>query len=560
MTFPEQGVHDWGSIGFCPRCGSHNIRIRQGKHYSQLWRCRGCRRTFHTPAIRETWFAKRNASNYVFAEDIPRMENRVRRSRGNTGQRRRRNPGKSHVLWSFAVVVLVALAAAWFWWANGTRLDSDFLDAIRSQGSSGAAQQISSPSPPNIKPRLPELSAGRHPESPVPSVVLPARPSVDPSVLTSSTATPDRPTAMTIAAWVPPTATPPLRLPTLIATPVAPHSRHREEKLYMLQLINTERTRAGAAPVVLGTNIAAQLHAESALANCFSGHWGLDGLKPYMRYSLAGGYQSNGENGHGSDYCIKASDSYLALGPIRQEIQESMTGWMASSGHRRNILDPSHQKVNIGIAWDTYNLKVFQHFEGDYVQYHSLPSISNGTLTLTGSLKNGGRLRNVRDLGVQIHYAPPPGPLTPGQVARSYCYDNGLQVASLREPLPFGSYWTENRFTTTYSPCPDPADVPSSAQPANSPTQANRLWKEAYDRSNSMVDSSIVVPWITSEKFEVNSYDFAVEADISDVLLEHGNGVYSIVVWGILGGKQSVMSKYSIFHGVIPPDTYTNSR
>ena len=69
----------------------------------------------------------------------------------------------------------------------------------------------------------------------------------------------------------------------------------------MLQLINEERVRAGVAPVVLGDNIAAQLHAESALENCFSSHWGINGLKPYMRYSLAGGYQSNAENGYGRE-------------------------------------------------------------------------------------------------------------------------------------------------------------------------------------------------------------------------------------------------------------------
>ena len=44
---------------------------------------------------------------------------------------------------------------------------------------------------------------------------------------------------------------------------------------------------------------AAQLHAESLPESCFSSHWGIDGLKPYMRYSLAGGYQRNGENGNG---------------------------------------------------------------------------------------------------------------------------------------------------------------------------------------------------------------------------------------------------------------------
>ena len=113
----------------------------------------------------------------------------------------------------------------------------------------------------------------------------------------------------------------------------------------MLELINSERTKAGVPPVTLGNNIAAQLHAESSLANCFSGHWGADGLKPYMRYSLAGGYQTNGENGSGSDYCISASDRYRALGNIKAEIREMMEGWMNSPGHRRNILGKWHRKV-----------------------------------------------------------------------------------------------------------------------------------------------------------------------------------------------------------------------
>ena len=130
----------------------------------------------------------------------------------------------------------------------------------------------------------------------------------------------------------------PTAIPT--ATPTAvppPNLRHIDEKRYMLELINAERTKAGLDPVVLGDNRAAQLHAEAALQNCFSSHWGVDGLKPYMRYSLAGGYQSNGENGSGSDYCIGESDGYRPLGRIYQEIRETMDGWLDSPGHRRNI-------------------------------------------------------------------------------------------------------------------------------------------------------------------------------------------------------------------------------
>ena len=328
----------------------------------------------------------------------------------------------------------------------------------------------------------------------------------------------------------------------------------------MLPLINDERARVGAGPVVLGDNIAAQLHAESALSNCFSGHWGLDGLKPYMRYSLAGGYQSNGENGHGSDYCIKASDGYRPIGNIQMEIREAMAGWMSSPGHRRNILDPSHIKVNIGIAWDRYNVKVFQHFEGDYVEYQHLPEIDGGILKMSGNTRNGARLGSRRDLGVQIYYDPPPAPLTPGQVARTYCYDNGLRVASLRERLTDGSFWPEDRFTTTYSPCPDPADVPADAPPARSPTEANRLWEEAYDRSRLTVERAITVPWIDATKFHVTGGAFDVEADISEVLDKHGDGVYSVLVWGLIDGQDAVLSEYSIFHGIVPPDAYYPGR
>ena len=166
-----------------------------------------------------------------------------------------------------------------------------------------------------------------------------------------------------------------------------PHLRHLAEKEYMLELINEERDRLALPLLELGTNNAAQLHAESALEHCFSSHWGVDGLKPYMRYSLAGGYQSNGENGSGLNYCIKTSDRYQALSGISTEIEEAMNGWMNSPGHRANILDTTHKKVNIGLAWDRYNLMAFQHFEGDYVEYTALPKIEDGDLSFEGQVK-----------------------------------------------------------------------------------------------------------------------------------------------------------------------------
>ena len=351
--------------------------------------------------------------------------------------------------------------------------------------------------------------------------------------------------------------------PTATRTPVPegaghPASRHLAEKQYMLELINIEREKAGVPLVELGSNVAAQLHAEASIENCISSHWGIDGLKPYMRYSLAGGYQPNGENWSGIDYCIKASDGYSAIQSINRKIDRSMEGLMNSPGHRRNILNKYHRKVNVGLAWDSYNFNLAQHFEGDYVEFDSLPKIENGVLSFRGNGKNGVRFAEDRDLGVIILYDPPPHGLTRGQVSRTYCYDNGRQVASLRWPLTDGRRWTQDEYTGTYNKrCPDPYDVPPDAPPPNSLNEAHEFWEEAYKKSQDRDEQTITVPWVSASEWTADDQSFSVTADISEILDEYGSGVYTIMIWGNLRGERAVISQHSIFHGVTLPDTYT---
>ncbi len=254
---------------------------------------------------------------------------------------------------------------------------------------------------------------------PLPTPVPTPTPTMTPSP--TATFTPAPTSTPTTTPTPSPTETPtpratPRPTTTSIPTALSPHLRHLEHKEYMLALINAERAKAGLNPVVLGNNIAAQLHAEASLASCFSSHWGMDGLKPYMRYSLAGGYQSNGENWYGSDYSIKPHENYRPLESIKQEIEDAMKSWMDSPGHRRNILNPTHKKVNIGLAWDRFNIVANQHFEGDYVEYDSLPTIEGTVLSLSGRVKNGVRFSGVSDLSVQVFYDPPFHPLTRGQL------------------------------------------------------------------------------------------------------------------------------------------------
>ena len=371
-------------------------------------------------------------------------------------------------------------------------------------------------------------------------------------VVSSLTPTPTLTPASTstLTATSTPTATlTPRPAATSTPTVLSPHLRHLEHKEHMLDLINAERVQDGKVRLILGDNIAAQLHAEDALRNCFSGHWGLDGLKPYMRYSLAGGYQSNGENGRGLDYCIKPSDNFRPLGDIQQEIRDAVIGWMESPGHRRNILDPTHKKVNIGLAWDRYNLMAFQHFEGDYVEYDELPSIQGTVLFLSGRVKNGVKFSSRADLGVQVYYDPPVHPLTRGQVTRTYCYNYGRQIAMLSQP----GRWATDESTASHHPCPNPYDVPPSAPAPQSAHAADRFWEEAYRASNALSSQSITVPWVTASEWKASGTEFSVTANMGDMR----PGVYTVVLWAPLGGMDSVISEYSIFHEVTPPTTYS---
>ena len=175
----------------------------------------------------------------------------------------------------------------------------------------------------------------------------------------NATSTPAPPTATPTSG--PPTVTPTPVLSTVTPTPVtSPQLRHLEEKEYMLTLINAERVKAGVDSVVLGDNIAAQLHAESSLDNCVGSHWGVDGLKPYMRYSHGRRLPVERRKlvwqrllHHRSHQGVPQGYRYRAIEDTRcKRCETTMEGWMDSPGHRRNILDPWHKKVNIGLAWD----------------------------------------------------------------------------------------------------------------------------------------------------------------------------------------------------------------
>ena len=161
---------------------------------------------------------------------------------------------------------------------------------------------------------------------------------------------------------------------------------HDELTAYALSLINSDRQTSSNAPNVTLISVnSAQQHAEDMLKNSYFSHWDTKGYKPYVRYTLAGGQGAVNENiaaRFGSSLDPKAAIKDLEQSMMNDDAE-------ANWGHRNNILNPFHNKVGIGIAYDNDSFYMVQDFEDDYVQWTNL-SISQGEATMGGTFTKSG--------------------------------------------------------------------------------------------------------------------------------------------------------------------------
>ena len=321
---------------------------------------------------------------------------------------------------------------------------------------------------------------------------------------------------------------------------------------YALTLINQARTDAGVDELVLDDNPAAQSHAENSAAHCTRGHWDTDGLKPYMRYTLAGGEEYSTENVFAIDFCPEDLDNYQLETP-REQIDFAMGRFLDSPGHRQTILDPHHRKVGIGLTYQAPTIWFVQLFVGDYIEYETKPTIDGGMLYLSGRVKNGADISD-DSAKVTIYYDPPPEPLTRGQLSRTYCYNYGQRIAGIRPPSEPGSANIDDELTieVTSSQCPDPYDIPPNSPSPMTNDEAQENWQQARDQSQTKSTRHLTIPLITANEWSVSNDDFNISADIFDLLSQHGNGVYAIVLWGEINGEPAPISEYSIFVSSLP--------
>ena len=188
---------------------------------------------------------------------------------------------------------------------------------------------------------------------------------------------------------------------------------------YMLSIINQNRSEHGLAPVSLSNESSAQQHADSMLEYGYFSHWDLFGMKPYMRYTLLGGRGSVDEN-VAFRYQSNGVDVFNAL----QEMEYGMMdndSICCNNGHRDNILDPNHNQVSIGVAYNATTVYLVEDFIDNYIGWlYGTPSYSNGDTVLKGSIQKGYQISTI-----DITYDQPVKNMTPSTVPETpYSFGN----------------------------------------------------------------------------------------------------------------------------------------
>ncbi|MFE7935435.1 CAP domain-containing protein [Streptomyces sp. NPDC057456] len=154
----------------------------------------------------------------------------------------------------------------------------------------------------------------------------------------SKTTTPPAPTRTTAAPK--PTAAPPsttTAAPKPPATTAPAAGTATPAVARVVDLVNSERAKVGCSPVILNAKLsqAAQAHSADMASHNTMSHTGSDGSDPGQRITRTGYLWSTyGEN--------------VAYGYSTPE--QVMAGWMASAGHKRNILDCGFKEIGVGVA------------------------------------------------------------------------------------------------------------------------------------------------------------------------------------------------------------------
>lgn len=204
--------------------------------------------------------------------------------------------------------------------------------------------------------------------------------------------------------------------------PAATHESLRMAlKLELLEQINRDRARHGLPPVALDLHASAiaDAYCEEQVRHRTLGHFGIDGLAPYMRYSLAGG-----DDGLSQNTAAWSAPYEFPEDRIGELIRRSHMAMVAEippdDGHRRAILDPFATHVGLGLAWNGGEIRMTEEFLRRYIHWsRPLPRVAALGERPWGS----GRVIDGFAIDrITVHWERHPAPLTPAMANRIASY------------------------------------------------------------------------------------------------------------------------------------------
>ena len=385
--------------------------------------------------------------------------------------------------------------------------------------------------------------------SPTPTVTPTPSPTPTPTVTPTPSPTPTPTPSPTPTLTPTPTATPlptdtPTPRPTSTPTPTpTPTPSVQDLRAFVLDLINQARTENGLGSVTLGSNRSAQDHAKSLLANNHSGHWGLDGLLPYMRYTLAGGEGYAAENVSTSIINPAGLGRYRARTP-QEILTKQHEGLINSPGHSRNILNPWHTHVSLGIDCSPIVCAIVQLSEGNYVSFDQAPDIDRGHPKFQGKDPFSFLI------SFRVHLVSPvTSPPYPGSTGSHVQLHRGTTAGPLSYTNPLARGITIGR--NSYNPgriVGPKAWILTSSTPTRSGPKSLRFTEYACQLSGLL--RAFRATWFplslpTNGISPANT--FQIKADLSPVLKDLGPGVYTVYIFGQRGNDKPPLTNYSVF-------------
>lgn len=239
-----------------------------------------------------------------------------------------------------------------------------------------------------------------------------------------------------------------------IAKPKTRQLEEQEQKStdlvqYALNKINEDRSKFNLPRVQLSNNAAAQIQAEDILKARDISHWTIDGMKPYMLYSIYNGSGGVSQN-------IAAESNYgSTINPYRAIDLAEWTmiyndSLCCKDLHRQDILYKLHSHVSIGIAYNEHYFAIVENFENNYIHFNRPFIHDNEThVQISGQLPSY-LSSNINLYGLDIYYDEVPTYVQYEKHKDDRSYELGRLVGFVFSPLDFNE-WFEYIRSQIYS-------------------------------------------------------------------------------------------------------------